>query len=89
MRVDFLSNSLLNGAVGVFKDGFNWISREDGSFSTTSTEIAIVKDNREMLYPTSNISILFNDVLNVTEIRVGGDLMVTILHEYGGKLYTL
>ena len=84
MRVDFISESDDNGAVGVFKDGFQWVSSEDGSFSTTSNEIALIEADG-MLYQSSDILIQSNTSSETNTIIVGDGIGVTVVHSYGGK----
>lgn len=84
IRVDFIGESLQIGAVGVFKNGIHWISREDGRFKTTANELPTLLENGTIVYNKSNISVFMNMVQNFTEIFVVDDA-ITILHHYGSK----
>lgn len=85
VRVDFISDTTDNGAVGVFKDGFSWVSREDGSFSTTSEEEPIMEGDG-MLYEASDVTVMINESSDTTTISVGDGILATITHSYGGKV---
>ena len=84
VRVDFLSDTGSNGAVGVFKDGRRWISSEDGSFSSdadsTSSQAGV------MLFADNDVTVRMNASLSQTEIEVGGSINVMVIHNYGGEL---
>ena len=83
VRVDFLSDTGSNGAVGVFKDGRRWISSEDGSFSSdadsTSSQAGV------MLFADNDVTVRMNASLSQTEIEVGGGINVMVVHNYGGE----
>ena len=85
VRVDFLRDDTSNGAVGIFKDGLNWVSRQDGSFSTTSTEQPTgTATNR--FYASSRIRVMINSTEEITTLR-DDEIGITVTHSYGGKLY--
>ena len=84
VRVDFILDTLANGAVGVYKDGFRWVSREDGSFLTTSEEVPN-EDEGAMYFETSDITVLLNESSKINTIIVGDGILVDIIHSYGGK----
>ena len=84
VRVDFLSNTASNGAVGVFLDGLSWISREDGSFSA-EIDPTSSPDANTMLFSDNDVTVRMNASESRTEIQVGGAIDVTVIHYYGGN----
>ena len=85
IRVDFLRNDTSNGAVGIFKNGLNWVSREDGSFSTSSSEqpTGTVTDR---VYTSSRIRVMINSDAQITILR-DDEIGITIIHSYGAGKY--
>ena len=87
VRVDFLSDTNSNGAVGVYKDGHRWISSEDGSFSSdadsTSYQAGV------MWFADNNVTVHINASLSQTKIEVGGGVSVMVVHNYGGEFLVM
>ena len=85
VRVDFLSNTGSNGAVGVYKDGQKWISSEDGSFSSDANSTSSSPEAGVMLFADNQVTVRMNTSLSRTEIEVGGSINVMVVHNYGGE----
>ena len=86
VRVDFLSDSEANGAVGVLMgQDQRWISREDGSFFS-DVPPAPSGNPGVLEFPGSDITVTLNPAQSTTEIVVGGGIQVTVVHKYGGVL---
>lgn len=83
VRVDFLSDSEANGAVGVFMGDLKWISREDGEFSS-DVEADSSANQNVLEYPTHAIRVTLNEAEERNVIEVGGSIQVTVMHTYGG-----
>ncbi len=83
VRVDFLTDTEANGAVGVFIGDLRWIGHENGSFFS-DVEAAPSTDPSILEYPGNNIRVLLNAAENTNEIEVGGNVQVTIVHKYRG-----
>ncbi|XP_064387505.1 uncharacterized protein LOC135335846 isoform X3 [Halichondria panicea] len=83
VRTDFLTDSMDNGAVGVFFNEAWWISREDGSYesSEAASSVSGVPGRETTVYADSNVEVERGD--NYTEIRVGGGIGVNVRHNYG------
>ena len=73
VRVDFLTDTGATGAVGVFKDGLSWISRENGMVIPSSEAVQTVFVNQ-------------NATLRRNVLEVRDNIMVTVIHNYGGKI---
>ncbi len=87
VRVDFLTDTTDLGAVGVHKDEFVWVSRENGDFVSNSPGQLIEADG-SLFYPASDIRITENATAMTTTIKVGDGIGVTIVHNYNtGKEY--
>ena len=80
VRVDFLSDSDSNGAVGVYLDGLRWISREDGSFH--SDVDLPTTDPDVMKFSAHNLVVTMNKTERRTRIEVGGSIQVSVQHIY-------
>ena len=85
VRVDFLRDDTNNGAVGIFKDGLNWVSREDGLFSTSSIKQP-TGTATDRFYASSRIRVMINSTERITILR-DDEIGITVTHSYGGKLY--
>ena len=84
VRVDFLSYSASNGAVGVYMHDLRWISREDGSFFS-DVEASPSTDPNILEYPAHDIRVTLDEAQKRIEIAVGGSIQVTVVHVYGGE----
>lgn len=85
--LDFISDDNTNGAVGVYKDGLRWISRDDGSFSSDA-EANSSLDGSIIEYSSSAITVSRNVSAKRTEIEIWDGINVTIMHIFGG-IYTV
>ena len=83
VRVDFISDTMDNGAVGVYRNGLRWISREDGSFFS-DIEADSSSDENVMVYSANDIRVTLNASESTTVIEVGGTIQVTVTHVYDG-----
>lgn len=91
VRVDFLTDTLETGAVGVFRSGLNWISTEEGNFETTSQEmpeVIITDDGEQRRYGDSDIVVTMNTTAKTNIIRTEDNILTTITHNYEGKGHT-
>lgn len=86
VTVDFLTESLENGAVGLFLNNKHWISREDGTFDDGdlephTTELA---DNitRQSYNNTGVVTELHSNKTVITFSTLDGT-EITIAHNYG------
>ena len=84
VRVDFLSDSDSNGAVGVYLDDLRWISREDGSFHSDVDADLPTTDPDVLEFSAHNIEVTMSKTERRTRIEVGGSIQVSVLHIYGG-----
>lgn len=82
VRVDYLSDNFGVGAVGVFKDGFRWVVREDRSFFTTSSEVAVVVGNVST-YVASDVAVTREG--DVVRLAVGDEIGVTVTRSFAGE----
>lgn len=85
IRVDFISDTMANGAVGVYKDGLRWISREDGSFFSDIVASSTSSDSNALEFSDIAITVMLNVTAMRTVIVVGDGIGVTVVHYYGGK----
>ncbi len=83
VRVDFLSATEANGAVGVYMGDLKWISREDGRFDS-DVQAAPSGNPNVLEYPGNDISVTLNQTARTTVIEVRGAIQVTVVHVYGG-----
>ncbi len=81
IAVDFLTDTLNNGAVGVFTNNFKWISREDGTFFTDYEGLTNIIDEDTLHYVDSGITV--QAINSSTKIMVDNGIGVTIQHIYG------
>ena len=84
VRVDFILDTLAKGAVGVYKDGFRRVSRDDGSFLTASDEVP-KEDEGAIYYETRDIIVMVNESSKINTIFVGRGILGNIIHSYRGK----
>ncbi len=84
VRIDYLTETTDLGGVGVHKDEFVWVSRENGDFVSTAPGRSVEPDD-SLFYQASDIRIIQNTTAMTTTIRVGDGIGVTIVHNYGGK----
>ena len=90
VRVDFLSDTDSNGAVGVFVGGALWISREDGSlFSDVQADPSSSMGQDVLEYPGHDVTVTLDSAEQRRTIEVGGRIQVTVRHVYGGKILSL
>lgn len=85
IRVDFISDTMSNGAVGMYKDGLRWNSREDGSFFSDITASSSSSDSNTLEFSDNAITVTLDATAMRTVIEVGGGIGVTVVHYYGGK----
>ena len=87
IRVDFISDTMATGAVGVYKDGLRWISREDGSFVSDIVASPSSSDSQSMQFLENAITVMLDTAAMRTVIEVGDGIGVTVVHYYGGELH--
>lgn len=74
---------MANGAVGVYKEGLRWISREDGTFFS-DIEADTTPDDNVLVYSANDVRVTLNNIDSMTVIEVGGNFQVTVTHVYNG-----
>ena len=84
VRVDYITETSELGAVGIHKDEYTWVSREDGEYVSTSPG-EVVQPDGSLYYPDSDIRVTHNATTMRRTIRVGDGIGITIVHNYGGK----
>ena len=83
VRVDYLTETLDIGAVGVLKDGLVWTVREDRTIESSSSEVPVVSGNTTR-YESSAITITRGS--EDISISVGDGIGVTVVRSFAGKL---
>lgn len=81
VTVDYITETSELGAVGVRKDEFMWVSRENGEYFATSGIVDVAADG-SFIYPDSNVTVVLSTATETTMISVDH---VTIIHNYGGE----
>ena len=91
VTVDFLTESMENGAIGVFLDDLHWISREDGSFDDGDLEVQAIgrgDDFTRHIY-SAGVEVDFHANRTVIKFRYPNAVEVVITHNYGKNLICL
>ena len=88
VTVDFLTQSMENGAVGLHVNDLRYVSREDGSFDDGDQNVATVNGRRmyDATSPTRVVVDFFGEnMTNVITFFPGGalDAEIEIIHVYG------
>lgn len=83
--VDFITDNLENGAILVYQDGNTWISRENGSLSSSvdgAVETVDEDGNTVFNFTTLDTVLTAGEGFNI--ISIGGGVGVVVVHQYGG-----
>ena len=86
MIVDFLADTLENGAVLVHLNGESWVSYENGTTVTNVSADSVTVDedgNTVFNFTDHNVVLVDGEEQNIVE--VGGGLDVTVVHQFAGE----
>ena len=84
VRVDFIGETDGLGNVGIFKDGFVWISGPNGRLTDNAPKIAN-EDSLGFFYPENDIRFIPNNTEGINQFIIGDSISVTVIHDYEGK----